>query len=271
MNLYFPLWLDGGLAPTLLAGARALRERLVQELEFDEVPLDPDCSPDRERGIIGYGAIVRHLAKARSLLAARAPTRILAVGGGCGIEVAVVGSLLERYPELRVLWFDAHGDINSPASSPSGYFHGMPLRFLVEAGLDEGIRPGARSLDAASLRLVGTRDLDPPERDFIRERGIEIVADAEAAAALALPGGAWAGAPVYAHIDLDVIDPSEYPNVKCPALDGLRIASLAAALEAMRSTGRLVGMSLVENTATEAAELARLEPIFAVARRAEWG
>ena len=60
------------------------------------------------------------------------PDKILTVGGGCGIEIPIVSYFSEKYKNLDVLWFDAHGDLNTPESSPSKYFHGMPLRFLLE-------------------------------------------------------------------------------------------------------------------------------------------
>ncbi|MGO8692222.1 MAG: arginase family protein [Rectinemataceae bacterium] len=261
-NLYFPLWVDGGLSPTLHAGARALRDYLAPRFAFEEIPVDADCSPSKARGIVGYETIIRHLARARGILAELRPERLFTIGGGCGIEVAIVGHMLERYPDLKLLWFDAHGDLNSPASSPSAYFHGMPLRFLLEPDLEEGISPGGAALDPAALRLVGCRDLDSPEAAYIEERSIMILSGVDAASA----AKGWEDSPLYVHVDLDVLDPRDYLNVKCPAPGGLRIGELARSIGALLSSRRMVGLSLVENTATDARTLARLEPVFEVAR-----
>lgn len=262
MNLFFPLCIDGGLGQELYEGAFSLRDYLARSLDFEELEIESLCDPRLDRGILGYAAISQRLALARAFLSARAPERILAIGGGCGIEVAIVDFLLGRYPDLKLIWFDAHGDLNSPASSPSGHFHGMPLRFLLEPDLDEGIRPSGPVLDPASLRYVGVRSLDPPERDYIESRRIPILGTSDAAGA----AEGWEGSPVYVHVDLDVLDPLDYPNVKCPEPGGLRLAGLAESLRALPGSCRLVGMSLVENTATDPASLARLESVFDIAR-----
>jgi arginase len=262
MNLFFPLCIDGGLGRELYDGALALRDYLSRAMDFEEIQVDAVCDPASDRGILGYAAIARHLARDRALLSARRPDRLLTIGGGCGIEVALVDYLLGRYPDLKVLWFDAHGDLNSPESSPSGHFHGMPLRFLLEPGLDEGIRPSGAALSPASLRYVGVRSLDPPERDYIEAGDIPVFGASEALGALV----SWEGSPIYAHVDLDVLDPDDYPNVKCPEPGGLRIAELASALRALADKGELVGMSVVENLATDAGRLASLEGVFEVAR-----
>ena len=66
-------------------------------------------------------------------LRASAPDIVVTVGGTCGVEAAPVAYLNERYDgNLAVVWFDGHGDLNSPATSPSGHFHGMVLRTLLE-------------------------------------------------------------------------------------------------------------------------------------------
>jgi arginase len=162
-----------------------------------------------------------------------------------------------------VLWLDAHGDLNSPASSPSKHFHGMPLRFLLEGGLDDAIGAPAAILDPSSLAMIGCRDLDPPEADYIRERGIQIIGveDSGSADPVAL------GAPVYVHLDLDVLDPGAYPNVKCPVPGGMSIAAVAALISRAASGGDLVGMSVLENLARDRETIERLEPIFALAER----
>jgi arginase len=261
MNLYFPLWIDGGLSDDLLVGARALRDYLSPRFAFEELPVDEACSPALERNILGYEAIRSHLGRAGTLLLAKAPGRLFTIGGGCGIEVPLVAYLRQRLGPMRILWFDSHGDINSPATSPSKYFHGMPLRFLLEPGLDEGIGAGAAALDPAEIALIGSRDLDPPEESYIRERGIACIGGAEAA--VLDPGDR----PLYIHLDLDVLDPGEYPNVKCPTAKGLGIGEVAEIIRGLAKRGRIAGMSIVENLATDAATLSRLEPIFEVAER----
>jgi arginase len=263
LNLFFPLWIDGGLSRGLLEGAGAIRDYLSPCMSFEDIRVEEACDPKLERDIVGYAAIKRALERASEGLDRLAPERLLTVGGGCGIEVAILPCLCRRYPGLRVLWLDAHGDLNSPASSPSKHFHGMPLRFLLEGGLDEAIGPRRASLDPSALTLVGCRDLDPPEAEYIRRRGIKLV-EARAAGTADLAGR---GEATYIHLDLDVLDPAEYPNVKCPAPGGIAIAELAALIARTMSCAKVVGMSILENLAADQGTIAKLEPIFELAKR----
>jgi arginase len=261
MNLFFPLCVDGGHGRELYEGARGLRDYLSRSMDFEDLDIERVREPAPDRGIFGYAAIVSGLARARSLLSSRAPERLFTIGGGCGIEVPLVDYFLGRHPDLKLLWFDAHGDLNSPASSPSGHFHGMPLRFLLEPGLDEGIRASGSALDPASLRYLGVRSLDEPERSYIESRGISVLEAGDARGAVA----GWKGSPLYVHIDLDVLDPGDYPNVKCPEPGGLRLIELAEILRTIADECDLVGLSVLENTTTDVSRIALLEDVFEVA------
>ncbi|MFI6788743.1 arginase family protein [Nonomuraea sp. NPDC050383] len=99
---------------------------------------------------------------------------VVTAGGDCGVELEAVAEALRRYGDrLVVVWFDAHGDLNTPATSPSGAFHGMVLRALTGEG-PTGLVPD-RPLDPRRIVLAGARDLDPGETDFIRSSGIQHV------------------------------------------------------------------------------------------------
>ena len=99
---------------------------------------------------------------------------LLTVGGDCGIDVAPVESALAQHGDrLAVVWIDAHADLNTPASSPSGAFHGMVLRTLLGAGPPE-LAP-ARALRPEQVVLAGVRALDPEERRFLVEQSIRHV------------------------------------------------------------------------------------------------
>ncbi len=89
------------------------------------------------------------------------PARPLVLGGCCCAHVGAVRGLARR-GRLGLVWIDAHGDLNTPESSPSGNAWGMPLRMLVDAG----------DVDPSDAILLGARNLDPPEAAFIREAGI---------------------------------------------------------------------------------------------------
>jgi len=128
------------------------------------------------------------------------PQRPLVLGGCCCAHVGAVRGLAARHGRIGVVWFDAHGDLNTPESSPSGNAWGMPLRMLVDAG----------DVDPRDVVLLGARSLDPPELDFIAASGIR---------------RELGGLPehVYVAVDCDVIDdlPVFMPEPGGPALDEL--------------------------------------------------
>jgi arginase len=103
------------------------------------------------------------LAEQTEALAERLPERPLVLGGCCCSHVGAVRGLAERGGRLAVVWLDAHGDLNTPETSPSGNAWGMPLRMLLDDGV---VRP-------PDVALVGARNLDPPETDYLDETGID--------------------------------------------------------------------------------------------------
>jgi hypothetical protein len=127
------------------------------------------------------------------------PARPLVLGGCCCSHVGAVRALAGRHGRVGVLWLDAHGDLNTPASSPSGNAWGMPLRMLLDAG----------DVAAADVILLGARNLDPPEEEFIEAAGIRReLGD--------LPDA------FYVALDCDVFEPGEL-DVFMPEPDGLRL------------------------------------------------
>jgi arginase family enzyme len=125
-------------------------------------------------------------------LAADLPERPLVLGGDCCSHVGAVEGLAARQGRLSVIWLDAHGDLNTPQSSPSGNQWGMPLRMLLDSG----------AVEADDVALLGARNLDPPEEEFIRTSGLHV---GEAGIAKALDGVGY----TYVALDVDVLEPSE--------------------------------------------------------------
>jgi arginase len=181
---------------------------------------------------LGYpetGTIEEDSLAAQSLaLAAELPDRPLVLGGCCCSHIGAVQGLASRHDRLAVVWFDAHGDLNTPESSPSGNAGGMPLRMLIDGG----------AVDAHDVALVGARNLDPPEVTFIAERGIHDSA-----------GGALADVDcVYVAFDLDVLDPGDAVPFM-PESDGLRVDAAEATLRDVSARARVVGAGFTGATA----------------------
>jgi arginase len=162
----------------------------------------------------------------------------------CSIAVTTLPAALRHRPDARVLWLDAHGDYNTPDSSGSGYLGGMCLAGACgewDAGLGETIA-------AERLVLAGVRDLDEGERELL-ERSEATVIGASVVETLVAVKNALDGAPVFIHLDLDVIDPEEFPATAFPAPGGLSSDKLYDLMEAVAEDSELVGL---EVTAFEA-------------------
>ncbi|WP_245775112.1 arginase family protein [Nonomuraea wenchangensis] len=174
---------------------------------------------------------------------------VVAVGGDCGVELEPVSAARRRYGDrLVVVWFDAHGDLNTPESSPSGAYHGMVLRALTGEG-PEGLA-AEEPLDPRRIVLAGVRDLDPPEAAFVTHAGIRWVTMAETGTAEALLAAIEAvGGPdaaVYVHIDLDVLDPEVFRSVGCPTPGGMHPERLLSLVTAIGGRFEVAGLGLME-------------------------
>ncbi|WP_228011550.1 arginase family protein [Nonomuraea phyllanthi] len=171
---------------------------------------------------------------------------VVTAGGDCGVELEPVAAAIKRHGDrLVVVWIDAHGDMNTPESSPSGAFHGMVLRALTGDG-PAGLVPGD-PLDPGRIVLAGVRDLDAPELAFVEERGIRWLTVADSGAALAdAVADIRDDAVVYVHIDLDVLDPEVFASVGCPTPGGLRPDELLSLVSAVAGRFEVVGLGLME-------------------------
>ncbi|SDJ75045.1 arginase family protein [Nonomuraea jiangxiensis] len=156
---------------------------------------------------------------------------VVTVGGDCGVELEPIASALRRHGDrLALVWFDAHGDLNSPATSASGAFHGMILRTLLGEGPPELVP--APALRPGQVSMVGTRCLDPAEEDYIRDNGI------------GGPDTIDADAVVYVHVDLDVLD--GFASVGYPEPDGLSAEALTAAVARLTARHEIAGLGITE-------------------------
>jgi arginase family enzyme len=163
----------------------------------------------------------------------------------CSVSVTTLPAVVRNRPDARVLWLDAHGDYNTPETSGSGYLGGMCLAAATgewDAGLGD-------TLSAERVVLAGIRDLDTGERELL-ERSPATVIGASAVETLVAAKNALDGAPVFVHLDLDVLDPEHFPAA-VPAPGGLHPDKLYDLLDSVLEDSELVGL---EVTAFEAPE-----------------
>jgi arginase len=201
------------------------------------IEIPAPVAPDQaiEEGVRNLRVIRAHaLVVTERLADGQSP--IYHLGADCGGELAVVAALNQWCNgALRVLWFDAHADLNTPASSPSGNFHGMVLRTLMGEGPASLADLVPYPIPPQQVALIGLRDADPAEQEFIARHGI--ARDYRSLDA---------GGPFYVHVDYDVLDGARYPDSVYPTPDGIELKELIAALQWLRANRYIAGMSLTE-------------------------
>jgi arginase len=156
--------------------------------------------------------------------------RPIALGGCCCTHVGAATGVARRFERMAVVWIDSHGDLNTPETSPSGNVWGMPFRMLLDGGV----------VAAADAALVGARNLDPPEVEFMTSVGLDDSVER------ALEGVDAA----YVALDLDVLDPSEV-DVLIPEPDGMSADELESFLGGLASQTSIAGMGVTGFLATD--------------------
>ena len=167
---------------------------------------------------------------------------VFLIGGDCGADLAPATSAAERNEDLAMVWFDAHGDLHTPESSPSGTFSGMVLRTLLGDGA-EGLAPEHPAFTPDRVVHAGARALDDAEVDYLASSGIRSLSVDELATPDAIVAAAEAtGATrIYVHVDLDVLNPAIIEGVGYPEPFGLEVEQLTGAIRALRARFELVG------------------------------
>ncbi|WP_344882346.1 arginase family protein [Allokutzneria multivorans] len=220
----------------LPSGCRALARLAgrVLDAEVTEVPVSTDTSPTLG-GIANLDVLLEHQEAQRTALSS-VDGPVLTIGGDCSVDLVPVRRLGD---DVAVLWFDAHADLNTPGSSPSGAFHGMVLRSAM--GEREVVLVGARSIDDGERPLIG-------EDKQVR---------------LAECGGvAPRSREVYLHIDLDVLSPDEFNGMTYPEPGGVGVEELVDQVRRLSPEWTVVGAAITECVTEDEAELAKLVPLL---------
>lgn len=176
-----------------------------------------------------------------------APDKVFALGGECDADVPVIVYLSEKYQnDLTLIWLDAHGDLNTPAESASSLFYGMPLRSVMDEqcfGLLENRCP----MRISQVIHIGGRDFDDAESAFIKETGMAAYSVRDIRSDSDLIHRIIEGIDskhIYIHLDLDVIDPRDFPNTPLPVDNGLSGKEVYDILSA--ASDRMVGLGIYE-------------------------
>jgi arginase len=248
LSLLVPEWQGCGHDASVGAGARALAAQFPDHaFAVVEAPEIETLATDE--GVIGLSSIAQRTRETLAVIDARHPSRIFMLAGTCAAELAPVTYLADRYRgDLAVVWLDAHGDLNTPQSSPSGRFHGMVLRTLIGDGPAALVALIRRPLVPTEIVLAGVRDLDRDEARFISDKAISRFSPGDLLVPDRVSGRlrSIGFTKVYIHLDLDVLDPIEFPDVLVPAPGGVSTGVLTETVRALASTFDVVGFSVVE-------------------------
>ncbi|WP_433279841.1 arginase family protein [Pseudonocardia xinjiangensis] len=216
---------------------------LDEHLPALELPLAPQRSiapPELgpgspwERMAVLYDEVAD--AVAADVTAGRVP---LVLSGDCTTSLGVVAGLQRAGLDPALVWFDGHGDVQTPETSASGYLGGMPVRQLV-GGADRTVaeRIGLRVVPEPDVLLVDARDLDPPEEAYLATSAIRRVPVADVGTGLP------PHRPVYLHLDVDVVDARDLPGLLFPVPDGPRLPAVAAAVRHVLASCEVVAIGL---------------------------
>lgn len=183
----------------------------------------------------------------------------LVLGGDHSIAVGTVSGVSKHIREskgkLGMIWIDAHTDMNTPASSPSGNVHGMPLACCIGAGPEELTRIFGYSpkVDPANVALVGIRSVDEQERINVQHSGVHVFTMREIderglltviEEAIRIASSGTAG--FHVSLDMDAVDPQEAPGVGTPVRGGITYREAHLAMETLNDSGKMVSMEVVE-------------------------
>ncbi|MDJ0886213.1 MAG: arginase family protein [Desulfobacterales bacterium] len=197
-------------------------------------PTMPSGDQQTRMGVV-HRALVELVAA--SLGAGRRP---VSIAGDCCTAIAVAAGLQRAGVDFRLIWFDAHGDFNTPETSPSGFLGGMPLAMLVGRGdLSMPAAVGLSPLPENRIILTDGRDLDPEEKAMLKGSQVVHLRDPGD-----LLGCALAAAPLWVHFDVDVVALADSPAQNYPAEGGPAAAALQPVFAALAATGRLAAVSM---------------------------
>lgn len=176
------------------------------------------------------------------------------IGGDHSLSIGSVSAVSHHYSNLGVLWIDAHGDINSSDTSPSGNIHGMPLGVLLGEGNEAlvNINHKGAKLKHENIVLVGVRDLDAGEKAYIKKHGIKCYTMSDVAR-LGLDTVITKALKhlqecdgIHLSLDVDSLDPMEMPGTGTKVDGGIFLSDMLLALNILSKTEQLVSADLVE-------------------------
>ncbi|KAA1242678.1 arginase family protein [Aquimarina sp. RZ0] len=263
MKIYFPQWQGSGTGKNIEDGARTILEYL-NDSEFIKVPLSDIPAGqygEKKYNIHNYDAITEQLSRLKKTIETSQPDTIQTIGGDCGLEIVPVSYLNQKYPNLGVIWFDAHADINKPCDSPSCNFHGMPLRTLLGEGSVHMTPLLFSTIQPSQIHYVGVRDIDAVELARIEKDTIYAPGETNIEAMITTLQSKDI-THLYLHFDFDCLEPKDYDKTYYQVKDGVTIKQAKECIELLQQNFTVVGSSVLESVTTKVSELKPIEGII---------
>lgn len=240
---------QGGADISTLYGAKEIEDLYLRNIKYDEADVSADENNLAiKNNIVAYEVLRTQMEQVYHNLKVYNPDKLFTIGGGCDADFPSIAYMNQKYNGgLKILYFDAHGDINSPEESESKLFYGMPLRCLIKDSdhpvfpiINNGIKP-------EQIIHIGGRELDKAEGQFMNEKGIKRITVEELTCGktdfekMVLPDEK-----VYIHLDLDVLEPQEFPHVPLPVPGGITVEALKNIMDTVKHKSSIVGMGIFE-------------------------
>ncbi|WP_188456740.1 arginase [Virgibacillus oceani] len=251
---------DMGPSAIRYAGVVEKLERLQFDVnDLGDITINrPDSKNDKQEGNLRN---LPQVAEGNQKLAEMVDQEIekdrfpLVLGGDHSIAIGSLAGISKHYENLGVIWYDAHGDLNSGETSPSGNIHGMPLAVSLGIGHEKltNMLDYQPKIKPENIVIVGARSLDPGEKDLIKEKGIKVYSMHEIdrmgmtkvmAETIDYLKDRTDG--VHLSLDFDGLDPSEAPGVGTPVLGGMTYRESHLAMEMLAESDILTSAEFVE-------------------------
>lgn len=254
---------DMGPSAIRIAGVdQALRKMGLEVRDAGDVAVPSPEAQDAGDPTARYLSAIFHVCDrlrmrvSRTLEAGEIP---LVLGGDHSIAIGTVGGVAEYHQQrgerIGMIWVDAHADMNTPESSPSGNVHGMPLATLLGMGAPRLVEMGGfhPKVDSKNVGLIGIRNLDDTEKRLVQESGLNAYTmrdiDERGMKAVmedALGHATDGTAGVHMSFDLDGMDPSQVPGVGTAVRGGINWREASLIMEMLADSGKMTSIELTE-------------------------
>lgn len=235
----------------------------LEELNYEIEDLGDIAVPHSENTEVGNSRLkyLKELVKVNQVLADQVSAVVqqqrfpLVIGGDHSLAIGSIAGAAQHYKRLGVIWYDAHGDLNTDETTPSGNIHGMPLAVNLGVGHPDliGISGYHPKIQPENVVLIGIRKLDESEKDLIRELGLRVFTMHEIdrlgmarvmEEAIQIASRGTDG--VHLSFDLDGLDPNDAPGVGTPVPGGISYRETHLAMEMLAEAGMVTSADFVE-------------------------